>query len=79
MSISAHFFGAKRSITLERKISKIANKVLDKRWLRGSVPNFKTKALAVRKLKGKENCENELRETANDMTVQLLTENHCNY
>ena len=31
------------------------------------MPNFKTKALAVRKLKGKENCENEHRETARFM------------
>ena len=31
------------------------------------MPNFKTKALAVRKLKGKENCENEHRETASFM------------
>ena len=29
------------------------------------MPNFMTKALAVRKLKGKENCENEHREKAN--------------
>ena len=43
---------------------KIANKVLEKRQLRRSVPNFKTKALAVWKLKGKENWENEHRETA---------------
>ena len=28
------------------------------------MPNFKTNALAVQKLKGKENCENEHRETA---------------
>ena len=48
-------------------ISKIANTVLEKRQLRGSVPNFKTKALAVRKLKGKEICENERRETASFM------------
>ena len=38
-----------------------------KRPLRGSVPNFKTKALAVRKLKGKQNCENEHREKASFM------------
>ena len=31
------------------------------------MPNFKTKALAVQKLKGKENCENEHRETASFM------------
>ena len=48
------FFGAKRWITLERKkISKIANKELEKRQLIESVANFKTKALAVRKLKRK--------------------------
>ena len=41
--------------------------VLEKRNLRGSVPNFKTKTLAVRKLKGKENCENEPREMASFM------------
>ena len=46
---------------------KIANKILEKRPLRGSVPNFKTNALAVRNLKGKENCENEHRETASFM------------
>ena len=45
-------------------LSKTANKVLEKRQLRGSMPNFKTKALAVWKLKGKENCEDEHRETA---------------
>ena len=62
------FFGTKRWIPLERKmISKIANKVLEKRQRRGSVPNFKTRALAVWKLKGKENCENEHRETASFM------------
>ena len=62
------FFGTKRWITFERKkISKIANKVLAKRHRRGSVPNFKTRALAVWKLKGKENCENEHRETASFM------------
>ena len=50
------FFGTTRWITFERKkISKIANKVLEKRQRRGSVPNFKTRALAVWKLKGKEN------------------------
>ena len=48
-----------------KKISKIADKVMGKRQLRGSVPNFKSKALAVQKLKGKENCKNEHRETAN--------------
>ena len=31
------------------------------------MPNFKTKALAVRKLKGNENCENEHREKASFM------------
>ena len=62
------FFGTKRWITFERKkISKIANKVLEKRQWRGSVPNFETKALVVWKLKGKENCENEHRETASFM------------
>ena len=40
---------------------------MEKRQLKRSVPNFKTKALAVRKLKGKENCENERRETASFM------------
>ena len=66
MSILAHFSVQKvNHVTLEEnKISKIANKVLEKRPLKGRVPNFKTKALAVRKLKGKENCENEDRETA---------------
>ena len=58
------FFGTKRWKTFERKkISKIANIVLEKRQRRGSVPNFKTRALAIWKLKGKENCENERRET----------------
>ena len=62
------FFGTKRWITLGRKnVYKIANRVLDKRQLKGSVPNFKTKALAVWKLKGKENCENEHRETVSFM------------
>ena len=41
--------------------------VLEKRQLRASVPTFKNKALAVRKLKGKGNCENEHRETASFM------------
>ena len=42
------------------------------------MPNFKTKALAVR-LKGKENCENEHRETANFMytVVQKSMELQC--
>ena len=58
MSILAHFFGTKRRITPERNnITKIANKVLEERPLRESVPDFETKALAVRKSKGKENCE----------------------
>ena len=62
------FFGTKEWITLERiMLSKIANRILEKRQRRGSVPNFKTKALAVQKLKGKENCENEHRETASFM------------
>ena len=42
--------------------------VLEKRQLRGRVPNFKTKALAaavVQKLKGKEKCVNEHGEKAN--------------
>ena len=61
-------FGTKQWITLERKnTSKIANNILEKRQRRGSVPNFKTRALAVWKLKGKENCENEHRETASFM------------
>ena len=68
---ACHFgpiFGTKRWITFEwKKISKIANTVLEKRQRRGSVPNFKTSALAVWKLKGKENCENEHRETASFM------------
>ena len=50
-----------------KKISKIADMVLEKRWERGSGPNFKTKASAVRKLKGKENWENGHREKANFM------------
>ena len=41
--------------------------MLEKRPLRGSVPNFKTNALADWKLKGRENCENEHRETASFM------------
>ena len=41
--------------------------VLEKRQLRGSVPSFKTKAWVVQKLKEKENCENEHRETASFM------------
>ena len=62
------FFGTKRWITFEwKKISKIANKILEKRQRRGSVPNFKTRTLAVWKLKGKENCESEHRETASFM------------
>ena len=48
-------------------MSKIGNKVLENRQLRGSAPNIKTKALAVQKLKGKENCENEHGETASFM------------
>ena len=71
------FFGTKRWIILEQnKIPKIANNVLEKRPLRESVPNLKTKALAVRK------CENEQTETAsfmyNFVCVQLCTENQCN-
>ena len=67
MSNLAHFFGMNRWITLEQKKIKKANKVLEKRQLRRSTPNLKTKASAIRKLKGKENCENEHRETANYM------------
>ena len=56
------FFGTKRWITFERKkISKLANKVLEKRQRRESVPYYKTRALAIWKLKGKENSENEHR------------------
>ena len=51
----------------KKKISKIANKVLEKRQRRGSVLNFKTRALVVWTLKGKQNCENEHRETASFM------------
>ena len=71
-------FRYKRWITLERKklISKIANTVLEKRQRRGSVPNFKTMALAVWKLKGKENCENEHRETAS--FLYNFVQNQCN-
>ena len=46
----------------ENKISKLTNKVLEKRQLRESVPDFKTKALAIRTFEGKEKCENEHRE-----------------
>ena len=46
-----------------KMITKIANSVLEKRQLRRNVPIFETKAVAVRKLKGKE----EHRETANLM------------
>ena len=35
--------------------------------MKGSVPKFKTKVLAVQKLKGKENCKSEHRETASFM------------
>ena len=50
--IFGKFFGTKRWITLEwKKISKIANSVLEKRKRRGSVPNFRTRALAVWKEK----------------------------
>ena len=73
------FFGTKRWITLElKKISKIANKVLEKRQRRGSVPNFKTRALAVWKLKGKENCKNEHRDNGINFMYNLCTENQCN-
>ena len=55
-------------LTLEQhKIPKIAYNVLEKRPLRGSVPNIKTKALAIRKLKGKEKSENEHTDTASFM------------
>ena len=61
-------FCTKRWKTLERHdISKIANKILENRQLRGSVPNFKTKALAVWKIKGKENWENKHRKTTSFM------------
>ena len=46
-------------------LSQSANKVLEKKkQRRKSVPNFKTKAFAVRKLKEEEKCENEHREKA---------------
>ena len=51
----------------------MANQVLEKRPQRGSVPNFKTNALADRKLKGKENCENEHREMASLWTTLYRT------
>ena len=68
MSFLAHFSvhnGEKflNEIRYQKSLTKIANKVLERRQLRGSLPNFKTKALAIQKLKGKENCENEHRET----------------
>ena len=50
----APFFGTKRWITLEQNnISKITNKVLENKQLRGSMPNSKANALVVWKLKGK--------------------------
>ena len=50
--------GTKRWLSLKRRqMSKIANKLLEKGQLRGNVPNFRTKALAIPKLKGKENRE----------------------
>ena len=65
-------FRYKQWITLERnKISNIAKKVLEEKQRRRSVdlPNFKTKALAIWKSKGKENCENEHRETASFINI----------
>ena len=53
-----------RTLARKRK-SNIANKVLEKKQWRGSLPNCKTKALAFGKFKGKENCENAYREKAN--------------
>ena len=50
--------------------------MLEKRSLRRSGPNFKTKTLTVGKLKGKENCENEHREKK--FYARLCTENQCN-
>ena len=43
------------------------------------MPNFKTRALAFQKLKGKENCENEHRETASFMYnfVQKTNAHHA--
>ena len=52
---ACQFWPIFRYKTFERnKISKFANNILERRQLRGSVPNFKTKALAIRKLKGNE-------------------------
>ena len=45
----------------------ITNTALEKRQLRGSVPNFKALTLAVQKVQGKETCENVHVETANFM------------
>ncbi len=43
-------------------ISKIANKILETRHQRGSVPNLKGGELAVVELKALEDCQNERRE-----------------
>ena len=51
---------------------------MERRPLRGGVPNFKTKELVVRKLKGKEDCENENREAAGFMYNFILKTNATN-
>ena len=68
MSNLAHFYKTVNNFWTKLDI-KNRYKVLERRQLKGNVPNFKTNALAARKLKGKENCENEHRETASLCTT----------
>ena len=57
-------FGTNWWITLERNKDIKCKHGVGEKMIERKFANFKTKALAVRKLKGKENCENEHRETA---------------
>ena len=62
-----------------RQVRIFAKKVLgEKQWREGSLPKFKTKALAVRKLKGK----NMIADTEKRpilCTTFFCTENQCNF
>ena len=67
MSNLAHFLAQNGDYSERKTISKLAYAVLERRQPRGSVPNFKTMVPAVQKLKGKENCQDKHRQTANFM------------
>ena len=62
-----------------RQVRIFAKKVLGKnQWREGSLPNFKTKALAVRKLKGK-NMKADTEKGPILCTTFFCTENQCNF